>query len=556
MSARINVSPALGQTIEKASRGFITDFTGPGGFSNVQDLKLTDAQAIQMWKCNPWLNSTVNRIVADICKIPPIVRPRDNQIPTERQVRRINKVRALLDNPNENDESFSDIREKVLRDLLNIGRGAMEKVFGEDGTADEGNLTELYALAARNLRIRSDEYGNIPMNRAYKLSRFNGTSLNQSTDSGSTRGTKDEFFDRDEVIFLVYQPVSWSLYGHKPMDTLANTVASDILRAMYNSVFFTNNGEASGILSVQGMSKAELKKLKQYFQARHKGASNAHRMLAVNVPIQWVQQAVTNRDMQFQEYGVELRQKIFAVYGMQPLVMGVLDSSTGRLNSEQQTQAYKDGALKPILRKESYYYTQEIIWNGFGFNDLEMVFPDVELLDTKTQSELDSKDTQAAILTINEVRARRNLPPVTWGDAPIMLLPGGGQINPDTGKVEMPNNTEGDKKPKPEKKPAKKEEKDLSFSAQNYLLTLRKWCLIGYGEHNFNDLRAEFGAHAIKAATTDEEEYLTVALMYGEVVNTLTEKNYRSLDSLRKQIDSIYSVINNSLFETVLANHE
>jgi len=555
MSARVNIGSTVPfpQTVEKASRGFITDFSGPGGYTSVNDIHLTDSQAIQMWRHNPWLNATVNRIVADICKVPPVIRPRDNQIPTERQIRRINKVRALLDNPNDNDESFSDIREKILRDLLNIGRGAMEKVFADEGERNAGDLTELYAMVARNVKIRADEFGNIPFEKAYKMERSTSGNLNGTQNSKTTT----QYFNRDEVIFLVYQPVSWSLYGHKPMDTLANTVASDILRAMYNSVFFTNNGEASGILSVQGMSKTELKKLKQYFQARHKGASNAHRMLAVNVPVQWIQQAVTNRDMQFQEYGVELRQKIFAVYGMQPLVMGVLDSSTGRLNSEQQTQAYKDGALKPILRKESYYYTQEIIWDGFGYTDLEMVFPDVELLDTKTQSELDSADTQSAILTINEVRARRNLPPVKWGDSPIMLLPGGGQINPDTGKIEMPSNNEGDKKPTNNKPDPKKEEKKtISFEAENYLLTLRKWCLLGYGEHNFNDLRAEFGAHEIKRVARDEDEYLTIALMYGEVVNTLTEKNYGSLTSLRKRIDSIYSVIQNSLFETMLGEND
>jgi HK97 family phage portal protein len=537
MSSRRNVGADFQHTVTKASRGFVTDFTGPGGYLTPNEIRLTDVQAMQFWKYNPWVNSTVDRIVADITKIQPVIRPRDNQVPTNRQKRRIKRVRTLLDNPNDNDESFGDIREKVLRDLLIIGRGSMEKVFDDDGN---GDLSELYALVTRNIKIRSDEKGNIPLIDAYKQER---RMTSTGFQDGVARGKDGPiYFDRDEVIYMVYKPVSWTLYGHKPLDTLANTVASDILRAQYNSVFFTNNGEASGILSAEGMSKTELKKLKQYFQARHKGASNAHRMLAMNVPVKFVQMAVTNRDMQFQEYGTELRQKIFAVYGMQPLIMGVLDSSTGRLNSEQQTQAYKDGALKPILRKESYYYTQHICWEGFGFTDLEIVFPDIDLQDAKTQSELDSKDTQAAILTINEVRGRRNLPPVPWGDRPVITLPGGGQID-EQGNLIAPSNqdgSQGGKKPekKPEKKPAK-EEKGLV----SYFKDMREWCIINYPDHDYKEFRELF----TKKEFNDIDEKLVASSVLLEVVNILTQKKYGSLVQLHSEIDSVFNIADETI---------
>jgi HK97 family phage portal protein len=534
MAKRVNVGPSLSGTVEKASRGFITDFSGPGGYANLQDIRLTDVQAVQFWKHNPWLNSTVDRIVADCTKIAPVVRVRNNQIPNARQEREIKTVQKLLDNPNDNDESFADIREKVIRDMLIIGRGAMEKIFDESGD----RLEELYALVARNLKVRSDDRGNIPMDRAYKMERVQTSSFNQDGTNKGKGGT--EFFNRDEVIFMVYKPVSWSLYGHKPMDTLANTVASDILRATYNSVFFTNNGEASGLLSVKGMSKSELRKLKQYFQARHKGAANAHRTLAVNVPVQWVQMAVTNRDMQFQEYGVELRQKIFAVYSMQPIIMGVLDASTGRLNSEQQTQSYKDGALMPIIRKESYYYSQEICWDGFGFTDLEIVFPDINLLDAKTQSELDTKDTQAAILTINEVRGRRNLPPVKWGDTPVITLPGGGQIDENGNLIAPSNQGENGGEKKPEKKPEKK----FADTLDEYLKGMREWCLYNYGDYDYKEFSEQYGSIA-QAHFKDANERMIAASSYLVVANVLADKNYGSLDDLRKKIDSIYSIQKN-----------
>ena len=406
-------------TVAKASRGYAVDYTGANQYVTPNSVRLSDDECINFFRFSVWVNATINRIVADVVKVPAVVKVRNQALPTERQKRRMKKVQNFLDNPNDNDESFADIREKVVRDLMIIGRGAMEKVFDEDGL-----LQEVYSMVTKNVKIRSDEYGNIPKDRAYKMERV---STSQFGPNGNSSGTSQPvYFARDEVIYMIYQPVSWSLYGHKTMDTIAQAVATDMLRDAYNSVFFTNNGEASGILSMEGLSRTELKRFKQYMQAQHKGALNAHRTMAVNVPVKWIQTAVTNRDMQFQEYGAELRGKIFAAYGMQPIIMGVLDGSTGRLNSEQQVQAYKDGAIQPILRKESYAYTQEICWDGFGFDDLEIVFPAIDLLDAKTQADIDRLDASGAIITVNEIRARRKLPPVTWGDAPIMMLPGGG----------------------------------------------------------------------------------------------------------------------------------
>ena len=360
--------------------------------------------------------------------------------------------------------------------------------------------------------------------------------------NGNTTGKSTPvYFSRDEVIYMIYQPVSWSLYGHKTMDTIAQAVATDMLRDAYNSVFFTNNGEASGILSMEGLSRTELKRFKQYMQSQHKGALNAHRTMAVNVPVKWIQTAVTNRDMQFQEYGAELRGKIFAAYGMQPIIMGVLDGSTGRLNSEQQVQAYKDGAIQPILRKEAYAYTQEICWDGFGFNDLEIVFPAVDLLDAKTQADIDRLDASGAIITVNEIRARRKLPPVKWGDAPIMLLPGGGQINPDTGKIEMPNNPEGGKKPekKPEdKKPDKKPEPKKQYVA-NYANDMKNWCIMNSPSHDMYFFDQQFGKDFIAAYAQDIKQVNYMYALYTEVKKMLKADDYGSMQGMCDRIDSI-----------------
>jgi HK97 family phage portal protein len=514
-------------TVEKSSRGFIEDAGGPMQLTSARTVKLTDAQAYLYWENNEWVQATVNRIVADCTKVMPVIRPRDNQIPSERQKKKIKRIQKLLDNPNDNDEAFADIREKVIRDMLIIGRGAIEKIYaGEDG---EGDLEEIYSLLAKNLRIRCDDRGNVPIENAYVLTAIEQAGAQDSVNTDASRKTSKETvtFDRDEVIFMVYTPYSLSMYGHKPLDTLAATVATDILRDTYNSQFFMNNGEASGILSVKGMGRNELRNMKQYFQKFHKGSSNAHKLAVVNVPVDWIPMSVTNRDMQFQEYGAELRQKIFAVYGMQPIIMGVLDSSTGRLNSEQQVQAYKDGALMPILRKESYYYTQHICWDGFGYTDLEIIFPDIDTLNMEAQSKIDTEDVKNAIQTINEVRRRRHMPDVPWGDKPMSIMPGGQTVGNSSGAGK-----------KPTKKPAAKPiSTDAKKRVSRLLYDLKQYAVDNFDRFNEEHFYRTFEDRILN--TEEHSEFLASAEICRKIKHVLQDQEEgKSLQNVVVKIDN------------------
>lgn len=421
----------------KSSSGFVYD-TSLNNYLVPEYVKLSDDDAFSMYRGNEWVNAVVSRIVDDCTKLRPKVVPKHQDMELRpRHVRIIESIDSFLLAPNPNKESFTDLREKFIKDMLVVGRGVMEKVFARRV------LAELYALKASSVDVKADKHGTIPDKNAYLQESPDGTEV---------------WFDKNEIIWGIFRQISGSYYGEKPLDTLANAVASDILRAAYNSNYFLNGAEAGGIISLEGMGKTELEKFKQYYRDNHKGVKNAHRMLAVNVPIKMIKTAITNRDMEFSDYGKELKQKIFAVYHMQPFIMGDIGPTTGKLNSTEQNQVYKDGALKPILQKEAEVYTKEILNDGFGVDDLMFVFEGIDLADTAKQSEIDRADIESGILTINEVRRRRNLSPVPWGDTPVNLLPGGSQIDPETGRLVPPSEQSGGKDDKPNggKPPVKK----------------------------------------------------------------------------------------------------
>jgi HK97 family phage portal protein len=453
---RINMSSAVSKIAivdkTKASRGYIEDMNY-NGLIQPAVVKLNDDDAWNLFKGNEWVFSTVNRIVRDCTKAIPEVVPKDKSVKMSGRLKsRIKDIQNFLDNPNFNKESFAEIREKVILNMLVFGRGVIEKVINPT-TRD---VIEIFALTPKNLKIKADIHGNLPKTGpAYIIDPPLNKAAKPNQDDKNI-GTIQ--YAIDELIFMVLNSNTESFYGMKILDIIANSVATDILRAAFNANFFLNGAETSGVLSVEGMEKTRLDKFRSDWRAQFKGYKNAHKLAMVNVPVKYIKMAMTNRDLQFAEYGVELRSKIFSAYGMQPFVMGIIDGTSGKLNSGQQVESYKDGAIRPILNKESFYYTQEIVNIGFGYNDVKIIFPTIDLADMQTQATIDREDVIACVTTINEVRARRGMPPVKWGETPL-TTPGGGQIDPNTGRVIPPSSQgEAGTKPAPKKMTQQKRE--------------------------------------------------------------------------------------------------
>ena len=424
----------LTNTTVKQSNAFIEDVRSQSNFLQNSFLKLSSLDAFRLYQFNEWVFACINRIARDCVKVKPRIVPMNesDEIRPATQ-RRIDMIKEFFAHPNDNKETFRAMRLKFIKDLQIFGHGAFEKV--NDPIQMNGNgmrqLLEIHNLQAANMEVNADQNGNLSEFNTYKLRIGNLLSSHKFDPI---------MFDKDEVIFQVLEPVVGSLYGLKPMDTLANSVASDILRAAYNGNFFVNGSEASGILSIEDGKRQDAKKVEEAWRHKFRGANNAHKMAVLNKKATWVRMALTNQDLQFAEYGIELRDKIFAVFNMQSSIFGLSSTSPGQIKNKQEAiDCYKEGAIKPILEMEANAYTREIIQDGFGFNDVRVSFDEIDKLDLEKQASIDKTDLDSAVITINEVRKKRGMPPVKWGDTPVIVVPGGGQIDPNSGKLIPPS---------------------------------------------------------------------------------------------------------------------
>jgi len=171
----------------KSSRGYIEDLN-MNNTIQPSIVRLEDEDAWNLYQGNEWVFSTVQRIVKDCVKATPEVVPVDKTIKMSGRLKqRIKEVQNFLENPNNNKESFAEIREKSILNMLIYGRSTIEKVLNPETR----ELQEIYALSPKNIKIKADIHGNLPAQDAYimepKINRTNR--INQDNGNKSLRDT-------------------------------------------------------------------------------------------------------------------------------------------------------------------------------------------------------------------------------------------------------------------------------------------------------------------------------------------------------------------------------
>ena len=373
---------------EKSARSLIEDEKSYSGNYRERDLVVSYDDMWLMYLRNEWVRGCIDKITKSVTNSNLFATPIDEANTSEETKQRVQVVQDLLEDPNTGIGSWKDVRREYLRDILIYDAGALELVYDDNGVP-----AELYSVPGEKVRLSVDEHGNfIDDQKAFILL------------GGQIGGRKvsDQTFARKEITYLISNPKSGSVYGLSPLETLYQTVASDLFATKYNSDFFKNNAEASGVLGLENMTSSDLDRFRSYWKRETQG--KPHKVVAVNGKVSWTPMNMTNRDMQFLEYQRWLLCKIMTVYAMQPVVLGVIDPTTGKLNSEQQLEAYREEAVRPLLELETYQLTKTLVQQGFGFDDVKIDYEPINIKDELVNTDIAVKSVSAGILTPNEAR--------------------------------------------------------------------------------------------------------------------------------------------------------
>lgn len=408
---------------------------------------LSFEQMDKMYLSNPWVRACVDRIVERASLITPLVKPIGNTKDGKEKDKikaEIEKVNELMINPNPNNESFTNIRKKINRDILKYDAAGIEIVHGKNLRTGQG-LAELYSVSGDTIKVNSSEYGMLNKIKAYH--QVDPKTLEIVTS-----------FSKDELAYLINNPQSNRVYGLSPLESLIQTVTAELYSSQYNLDFFYNNATPRFAVMMEGLGigqgSAALKRFRQWWDGELKG--NPHKPIIIGTEsgkINFEKVGLTNEEMQFQQYSAWLLMKIMVIYKMQPLILGVTDKTATSKDYDTQERVFKTDAVKPLLVLFAESFNRQVVWRNsvLGLRNVYLDF-DLDLVDKKEQSEWHKNYAQLGVLTINDIRTKGlGLEAVAWGDVPYLQNnvtafgagPNGYAVppvtNPDGSQANVPN---------------------------------------------------------------------------------------------------------------------
>lgn len=333
-----------------------------------------------------------------------------------------------------------------------VGRDKWEVAALEDVNGYQSQQDILEATASF-LALQGEYYWEKTRNKAGRMTKLYGMHPNYvkvkpggeyiSEFIFELSGEKPVMFESKDVIyFRFFNPVN-DYKGLSPLSAAREGIITDFYAQQYNKAFFRNNATPRGVLETdKGLSNRALKRLKDLWNSIQGGAANAHKTAVLEEGLKYKALSISPKDMEFLKLREFNREEIMAVFGVYPVVIGLMAGSTFA-NSQSQMQLFYQHTIALYLTKLQSQLTYHM--------QREMKDPDIRVIFDLTQVPAlrpSIKEVLAwgvpavnsGVMVINEVRNIIGLKPVIWGNtwyansAMIPMADENGPIGPIAGE--------------------------------------------------------------------------------------------------------------------------
>lgn len=337
-----------------------------------------------------------------------------------------NKKKEIFDflyNPNDNDESFRDVIRQVIKDVLEIDAGVIEKVYNR-----KGELTQLFAVDGSTILLNPDEHGYMG-NRIDYVAPIDPSIVTQDqiknyytyvlTEEAAyfqynwTGGIWPVPFGKKELIYIKSNTRSDSIYGTSPIMVLYSILLTLIYGAQTNLDMYISNDLPNGIISIINANKEQIQATREYFNQKiiMMDEFGNNRKKYFNIPItstdvKYTPFNLNAKDMQMLEQQKWYQEIVLMGFGVSPSEMGI--SPETRSNANEQSRIFKRKALRPILQLIEYNLTTKIVWELDPDRELQLKYDDYDIEQDFRKAELNEKLKHT--WTINEIREKDNMP--------------------------------------------------------------------------------------------------------------------------------------------------
>jgi len=337
----------------------------------------------------------VDTIARETAHLPWAVVPNYQGKIKPRTLNHIIELTHFFNDPNVNEEAFSELIQQMLIDVLVIDRGIIEKVFNVGGS-----LSEMWARDGATFHPLRDVHGVV-----------------QSYVQKYEAVDKSIGFERDEIFFMRLVPTTYSKYGLPIIESIINEVGALLFSIDWIADSFTEDEIPPGILTMGEIGEEAYKRAKADFQ-QQKGIHGKSRIRVIdNVKdVKWIELTRANAEMQLTELSERLDRIVYRNFDIEYDVAG--GNITG-LSLTEKLQKIK--LIKPLARKIAWKINNEILPH-FGYNDVRFQFVIRDTIAEQQRAAASKTYVITGQRSINEERAKDGYPPITGGDRRFMLI--------------------------------------------------------------------------------------------------------------------------------------
>lgn len=185
----------------------------------------------------------------------------------------------------------------------------------------------------------------------------------------------------------------------------------------YGASYFGNGATPGGVLETDKQLKdpIAIQRLRETWNSRHQGANKAGGVAILEDGMTYRQIGIPPEDSQFLETRQFQVEEVARWFGLPPAMLGVTENTSQYKNLHEQIMFYTRFTLRPWLESFEQSYNAQLL------PDLPLAFEhDMDGLlraDVETRFRVYETAIQNGIMTVDEVRARENLPPLGGGDS-------------------------------------------------------------------------------------------------------------------------------------------
>jgi HK97 family phage portal protein len=296
-----------------------------------------------------------------------------------------------LDTPN-HDDSFRSLAEQVLEDVIVGGFGAIELQL----TGDARRPLDLFPVDGATIRMKSDWDGRADSPRYAQLTGRVGKDANIELND-------------DELIYIRLNPRTHTPFGLGRLEVAFETINA-FLGANRFAAKLASNSVVQYALWVNGLVPAQHERLIRWWQDDIEGTGRVPILSTESKPEVLRFGGGTDADLRigWQEF---LMRIIADAFDLPPFLLGLENDVNRATAAEANDLAFRQ-AIVPTARLFAEHITRDAIHKKLGWNDLEFVFTDVDARDERQEAEIHEILLRSGVLTVDEVRAMRGLPPL------------------------------------------------------------------------------------------------------------------------------------------------